>query len=276
MPIKPNVLERTAFYTLNAAPTPILDLAGALGYQALSTAVSLNIFPALQENPATPAELAEILDLQERGLKKLLQALATIGYVSEKNGRFHNTQVTQKWFFDTELIDLKSLMTSWDAFFKELWPHAPGIVRSGERPFQFYDFVESDPALSHAFQQTLIGSANIMGPDVVKKISLPQESARLLDIGGGHGQFAIQFCQANKHLQATIVDSAAALETARQRVAANRLEDRIALVPADIWEMDWGQNYDLILLFNFIHHYDINTNIALLQKAMQRSSLGGR
>jgi hypothetical protein len=30
MPIQPNFLERTAFFTLNAAPGPMLDLAGAL------------------------------------------------------------------------------------------------------------------------------------------------------------------------------------------------------------------------------------------------------
>lgn len=31
MPIQPNFLERTAFFTLNAAPAPMLDLAGAVG-----------------------------------------------------------------------------------------------------------------------------------------------------------------------------------------------------------------------------------------------------
>jgi hypothetical protein len=30
MPIQPNFLERTAFFTLNAEPAPMLDLAGAL------------------------------------------------------------------------------------------------------------------------------------------------------------------------------------------------------------------------------------------------------
>lgn len=44
MPIQLNLLERFAFFTLNAAPTPLLDLAGALGYQALSTAVRLDLF----------------------------------------------------------------------------------------------------------------------------------------------------------------------------------------------------------------------------------------
>jgi len=74
MPIQPNFLERTAFFTLNAAPAPMLDLAGALAFQAVNTAVRLNLFTTLQERPSTPTELAQSLNCQERGLEKLLAA----------------------------------------------------------------------------------------------------------------------------------------------------------------------------------------------------------
>jgi hypothetical protein len=251
MPIQPNFLERTAFFTLNAAPAPMLDLAGALAFQTMSTAVRLNLFDELNKRPSTIAELTQSLDCHKRGLQKLLKALAATGYVTEKEGRYQNTPLTQKWFFDNDMMDIKSAVQVFNTFFLELWPHATEVVKSGERPYQFYDFISRDPDLSHAFQQTMVGNANIIGPDVVKKIKLPTESGRLLDVGGGHGIFSIQFCQANPHLQATIVDSAAALETARKHVAAQHLEDRIELVAADIWQMDWGQGYDLILLFNF-------------------------
>jgi hypothetical protein len=84
MPIQPNFLERTAFFTLNAAPGPMLDLAGALAFQAVNTAVRLNLFTALQKRPSTPTELAQSLNCQERGLEKLLAALAAIGYLVER------------------------------------------------------------------------------------------------------------------------------------------------------------------------------------------------
>lgn len=276
MPIQPNFLERTAFFTLNAAPAPMLDLAGALAFQTLSTAVRLNLFDELNKQPSTLAELTQNLNCHERGLQKLLQALASIGYVTEKEGRYQNTSLTQKWFFDSDMMDVKSAIQVFNSFFLELWPHAPEVVKSGDRPYDFYDFVNRDPDLSHAFQQTMVGNANIIGPDVVKKIKLPTEDARLLDVGGGHGVFSIQFCRANPHLQATIVDSTPALETARKHVAAQHLEDRIELVAANIWQMDWGQGYDLILLFNFIHHYDIITNIELLNKAQAALKPGGQ
>ena len=70
MPIQPNFLERFAFFTLNAAPTPMLDMAGALGYQALSTAVRLNLFETLQARPQTLPELARPLAPRTRSDSK--------------------------------------------------------------------------------------------------------------------------------------------------------------------------------------------------------------
>ena len=106
MPVRPNFMERTAFYTINAAPAPILDLAGALAYQTLSTAVRLDIFPTLHKREQSAAELAQTLNLQERGVQKLLNALTAIGYLSESDGQYKISKLTQKWFFDTEIIDL--------------------------------------------------------------------------------------------------------------------------------------------------------------------------
>lgn len=276
MPVRPNFLERTAFYSLNAAPAPILDVAGAISYYTLSTAMRLNIFSQLQKKPATTADLAQTLDLEERGLEKLLQALAAINYLTEKDGVYHNSKMTRKWFLDTDIIDLQSLTLAFDTFFKELWPHAPSILKTGERPFKFYDFVNSDPELASAFQKTMIGNANIMGPDVVAIVDLPQEGGNILDIGGGHGKFTIQFCESNPNIKGKIVDSAPALETARDFVSQNGLNGQIELVPGDIWEMDWGNNNDVILLFNFIHHYDIPTNKELLSKAFTALNPGGK
>ncbi len=43
MPVKPNVVERLAFFSLNAVPSAILDLAGLFAYQAVSTANELGL-----------------------------------------------------------------------------------------------------------------------------------------------------------------------------------------------------------------------------------------
>lgn len=276
MPIRPNLLERTAFYSLNAAPGPMLDLAGALAYQAVSTAVHLDIFNQLQEQPYSSAELAQTLGTQERGTRHLLEALEAVGYVEDRNGRYHNSAMTEKWFLNGAMLDMNAAMTCWDAFLRELWPLSPQIVRSGERPFDFYAFTDSDPALARAHQRMMMGNANIVGPHIVQKVQLPDTAARLLDVGGGHGAFSILFCQAHPTVQATIIDSETALETARENVTAQRLDGRIALHATDLWQADWGQQNDLILLFNLLHHYDLDTCREMLHKARAALKPGGQ
>lgn len=276
MPIKPNVLERTAFFTLNTAPGPMLDLAGMLGYQALSTAVHLNIFEALAEQPGGAAELAARLGAQPRGLERLLPALESLGYLERQNGRYTNSAMTRKWFLEDAGLDMVSAVTCFDYFTRHLWPEAPSVVSSGERPFDFYGIMDADPELSHAFQQMMVGNAKIAGAEIRGHVPVPDDATRLLDVGGGHGEFAIQFCAAHPRLLAQIMDTAVALNTARQRVAAAGLSTRITLRAADLWQEPWGGPYDLILLFNLLHHYDLQTNRRLLRHAQNALRPGGR
>ncbi len=75
MPVRPNLMERTAFYTLNAVPGALLDLAGLFAYQAVSSANELGLFETLAGQSYSAKELADHLQLQERGLLTLLEAL---------------------------------------------------------------------------------------------------------------------------------------------------------------------------------------------------------
>lgn len=106
MPIQPNLLERLLFYQLNLAPAPLLDLAGALSYQALSTAAQLDLFNALHLKPMTPAELAIHIDAHERGVSTLLKTLEAVGHVQEKNGRYINSSSTEKWLVADGPLDI--------------------------------------------------------------------------------------------------------------------------------------------------------------------------
>jgi SAM-dependent methyltransferase len=276
MPIQPNLLERVAFQNLNLAPGIMLDVAGAMAYQAVSTAVQLQLFNGLADGPSTPAELAVRLDAQERGLAPLLGALAAIGYVDEKDGRYANSKMTQKWLLDNDALDIDSLLTYWDAAFRDLWHYAPEVIRSGERPCDFYSWLESTPGLAHSFQQALIVPAYDVGPDIAKKLALPDGPTRLLDVGGGHGMYSVVICQAYPELQATILDSRSALVTASTNVAKHNLSGRITLQEGDLWAVDWGQDYDAILLFNMVHHFDGETNLKLLKKTAAALKPGGK
>jgi ubiquinone/menaquinone biosynthesis C-methylase UbiE len=276
MPVNPNVLERTLFNTLNVVPGMMLDFVGMLAMQAVTTAVDLNIFTTLAQNPRTIPELAAQLQLEERGLLALMPALAALNYVVEKNGRYHNSPLTRKWIVAHETFDAQALLHFWSKASHELLPHTSEIIRTGERPFEFYAWTEADAELSDAYQRQLAMNAETAGASVVKKLILPDTPARLLDVGGGHGTYSILMCQKYPQLQATILDYFAGLETARQKIEGKSYANRVSLLKGDMWEVEWGEGFDMILLFNVLHQYDIETNVKLLQKAKVALKPGGQ
>jgi 2-polyprenyl-3-methyl-5-hydroxy-6-metoxy-1,4-benzoquinol methylase len=275
MPIQPNLLERTAFYTLNQAPAVMLDLAGAISYQAVSTAVRLELFDALAENPMTAAELAQKLQAQQRGIEALLQALEATGYVETRNGYYANSAITRKWLVEDNGFDGPAIMRFWDDALKTLWPNAAEVIRSGERPVGIYEWVESDPIRNHSFQQSMVMPALTVGPEIARKLALPPAATRLLDVGGGHGVFSIMMCREYPNLRATVIDSPAALEVAAKHIAEHDMADRVSLLPGDLWQFDWGQDHDVVLLFNLLHHFDEPTNARLLDRAAAALKPGG-
>jgi len=277
MPIQSNILERTAIFSLNLVPGVMLDLAGALAFQTLRLAAQMGLFAALAERPFAAPELAQELNCDERGVESLLRALASIGYVVEQDGRYRNSRLTEKWVLDTKVFNLDAALTFWSAVFQELSPQALGVMQTGERPYgNIYKWLESKPDISHAFQQQLMASVTLAGPDVVKKLKLSSTAARVLDVGGGHGLFSILLCQQHPQLQATVLDSAVALQTAEVNIDHHDLADRIHLHQGDLWQEDWVDGYDVILLFNLIHYYDTKQNIELLRRCYAALKRGGR
>ncbi|KAA3661099.1 MAG: methyltransferase domain-containing protein [Chloroflexi bacterium] len=277
MPIQPNFLERTAMFNLNLIPGVILEIGGALAFQTVALAAKMGLFKALAARPLTSTEIAQTLNSHPRGTESLLAALASIGYVTEKNGRYANTRMTEKWALDDEVFNLGASMTFWTAVFQELSPDWMQVMQTGDRPYgSIYEWLENKPDIADAFQQQLMANVTFTGADVIKKLRWAETAVKLLDVGGGHGLFSIMLCEQHPHLYATVLDTPTALQTAKSNIAQHGLGERVHLLQGDLWQVEWGDGYDAILLFNLIHHYDAAKNIELLQRCAAALKPGGQ
>jgi hypothetical protein len=54
------------------------------------------------------------------------------------------------------------------------------------------------------------------------------------------------------------------------------LADRHTLLPGSAFDTNWGGPYDLVLLTNFLHHFDVSTCERLAAKAHAALAPGGR
>ncbi|MFM9114757.1 MAG: class I SAM-dependent methyltransferase, partial [Planctomycetota bacterium] len=66
------------------------------------------------------------------------------------------------------------------------------------------------------------------------------------------------------------------LAVASENAQRAGVSDRHRLLPGSAFEVDWGGPYDVILLTNFLHHFDIASCKTLAQKAYAALAPGGR
>src|SRR6266849_1711009 len=97
-----------------------------------------------------------------------------------------------------------------------------------------------------------------MPSQLLAKLADPNANQRLqiLDIAAGHGLFGLAFAKRNPQAEVTALDWPNVLEVAKENAQAAGVADRFETRPGSAFDVDYGTRYDLILLTNFLHHFD--------------------
>jgi 2-polyprenyl-3-methyl-5-hydroxy-6-metoxy-1,4-benzoquinol methylase len=98
---------------------------------------------------------------------------------------------------------------------------------------------------------------------------------RVLDIAAGHGLFGIAIAQRNPQAHVTAQDWAPVLEVAREHAQKAGVGDRYRLLPGDAFEVDLGAGNDVVLLTNFLHHFEPASCERLLKRIAASLAPGG-
>ncbi|MGO7428980.1 cyclopropane-fatty-acyl-phospholipid synthase family protein, partial [Rhizobium ruizarguesonis] len=68
----------------------------------------------------------------------------------------------------------------------------------------------------------------------------------------------------------------AVLELSRQNAENAGVSDRYQTIAGSAFDVEWGTCYDLVLLPNFLHHFDLPTCAQLLRKIVASLAEDGR
>jgi hypothetical protein len=98
----------------------------------------------------------------------------------------------------------------------------------------------------------------------------------VLDIAAGHRLFGIAFGRRFPECRVTGLDWSTVAAIAREHAAAAGLAERYSTITGSAFEVAWGEGYDLLLLPNFLHHFDQTGCIAILRRAHAALAPGGR
>ncbi len=89
----------------------------------------------------------------------------------------------------------------------------------------------------------------------------------VLDIAAGHGLFGIAIANRFPKAHVTALDWANVLAVAQENGRRAGVADRYSWQPGSAFEVAWGGPYDVVLLTNFLHHFDVPTCEQLTAKA---------
>jgi SAM-dependent methyltransferase len=271
MPIVPNLLERLMLLRMNLAPGVMLDFLGAQAFRAACAAQRLGVFEALGAGPLTSAEVATRVKADARGTTLLLEALAPLGYVTQRGGRYANSAMTAKW-----LPVLGDGMRYFETMLWEEWAQLEDSIRRGRPPLTGYDRLAHNPERWAEFEAGMLAVARMTADEVVARVKLPPTARRLLDVGGGHGYYSVAFCRRHPRIAATVVDLADAVPAAERTIVAEHMADRVAIRTGDFWRDDLGDGWDVALLFNLLHGYPPDRLAQLLRRMHAALGPGGR
>lgn len=240
--------------------------------RALLTALELDVFSAVGSG-ATATEVAQRIATDTRATEMLLNALAAMGTLTKREGIFHNTATTARYFTegsrDNARPGLIHTANIWDR-----WSNLTECVRTGTAVGHREVADRGDDWTRH-FIAAMDRNAAERAPLVVNAVG-PSVGERMLDVGGGSAAYSIAFVKAHDTLHATVLDLPQVLPIAQRHIDAARLSERIDTRPGDLRRDALGQGYSLILVSAICHMLGPEENRDLFRRCFDALEAGGR
>jgi hypothetical protein len=123
----------------------------------------------------------------------------------------------------------------------------------------------------------LMGMFNLamgMAPHIVPVIDV-SDRQHLLDLGGGPGTYAINFCLKNEDLRATVYDLPTTRPFAEKTIRQFKLADRIDFMDGNYLEDPVGGRYDVAWLSHILHGEGPEGCRMIIQKTVEALEPGG-
>ena len=195
---------------------------------AVQAAVRLKIFSVLQDGGADAAGVASAIGGDIRATGLLLDALAAVGLLAKKEGRYENTPFAGRFLVAGAPCYMGHIILHHHHIL-DGWAQLDQAVVTGKKVVRRSYGVEPE---RESFLMGMFNLAMGLAPQMAAQFDLAGRK-RLLDLGGGPGTYAIHFCQANPGLSAVILDRPTTEPFARETVARFGLSDRIDFIGGD-------------------------------------------
>ncbi|MEZ0603844.1 methyltransferase [Paraburkholderia sp. IW21] len=260
------------------SPQAFLDAVS--GYQktaAVKAAVALDLFTAIENENGELSRISSRVQASERGIRMLCDYLTVQGFLQKEAGCYRLTPSTSAFLTTSSPAWIGSIVDFLAApEMMALWLDDPvAFVRNGGSVG--LGNMAPDHPVWVKFARAMVPFVAPTAQNIAQQVGTwPQAPKRVLDIAAGHGVFGIAIAKAVPGAEVVATDWQAVLEVAKENAAAAGVSARHRTIAGSAFDVEWGTDFDLALITNFLHHFDRPTCVELLSKVRRSLSPGGR
>ena len=250
----------------------LLELSGSYWKTCvLHALVKLDAITAIGEEEVTAQELAERIGCSPDGTERLLNAAAAMELLVKRGDAYASLPAARRYLSkDAEhyigfmILHHHQLMPSWTDLDQAVQKGGPIRERASS----------SDEDWRENFLMGMFNNAMTLAPRIVPEVDLGGRRG-LLDLGGGPGTYAIQFCRRYPELRATVFDLPTTRPFAEKVIGSFGLSERIAFESGNYLEDEIGSGYDAAWLSHILHAEGPEQCRHIVAKAVKALQPGG-
>jgi phospholipid N-methyltransferase len=258
----------------DAAVEDLLELMAA--YQkseVLFTFVELGIADLLREKRLSGRQLAVALRVHPLAMNRFLNACVITNLLDKDGEIYANSELAAKFLVRDGEFYLGGQVERHRKRSQPAWTKLTPSLRD----WNYGDDTQEEPEADDQGSDAMTEQHNLAllhGAALAEAFDFSKHQ-RVLDLGGGTAATSIALCRKHKHLSTVVFDLAENTETAKKIVDRESLSDRIEVVAGDFKKDELPENFDLVILANFMAVAVAEENIKLLTKLYARLPAGG-
>lgn len=245
---------------------------------ALKAGIELDLFTRIAEGNRTAAAIANATGAAERGVRILSDTLTVLGLLTKSGNEYSLTPDTA--FF----LDKNS--PAYTGSIVEFIMHPTQIrgiqdltnaVRRGGTTVEGDGSVDPESPMWVTFARAMTPLMFPAAQAIAGNLGYPHDAEiKVLDVAAGHGIFGVMVAKEYPNAQVHALDWPNVLAVATENAEKFGVADRHHLIPGSAFDVDFGGDYDVVLVTNFLHHFDAETCTEFMRKVHAALKPGGK
>ncbi len=263
-------------------PSPEKIFAALEGFRrtaAMKTAIELDLFSAIAEQVDSVEAIAERCGCAPRGVRILCDYLCMLGFLRKETGRYSLSADAAAFLVRSSPAYLASAAAEARAgeALTDAFGRLTDAVRTGKTALSSGGVMAPEhPAWPEFARATAIPSRDLARLLAERLDVGRQAPMKVLDIAAGHGLYGISVAEKNSRAEIFAVDWPQVLAVARENAVRAGVADRFHSIAGDAFTIEFGNDYDLALITNFLPDLDSVACEKLLRKIRSALKRDGR